>query len=282
MRPLITGSSGLLGSAVSRLFEERHPETVSAGREFLDLEDFWRLRAELERLDPTVVINCAACSDVDVCERDPDLAYRLNRDAALNLARACRAIGATLVHVSTDYVFDGRQSDPYGEESACNPLSVYGESKWEGECEVRREHPDSLIVRTSFLFGPGRPTFLDRVIATAREGGPVRAVLDWVNAPTYTNDLAAAIESLVGRGCRGTVHVTNAGGCSKYEFAREALRLAGLDVSLVVPVRRTDLTLPAARPERTVLDLSRYVSLTGRAPRGWQDAVGAYLGVGRN
>jgi len=277
IRPLITGSAGLLGRAVAGHFERRHPGTCSATREFLDLEDFWRLRAEMERLEPTVVVNCAAYSDVDGCERDPDRAYRENRDAAVNLARACRAIGAMLVHVSTDYVFDGRSDDPYREEDPCGPLQVYGESKLEGETEAMREHPDTLVVRTSFLFGPGRRTFIDRLAERARRGEASRAALDWVNAPTYTPDLAAAIESLVQRGCRGVVHFTNTGGCSKFEFAREALRLAGLDGGLLEPVRRADLRLPAARPERTVLDLSRYAAITGAAPRPWLAAAADYL-----
>jgi dTDP-4-dehydrorhamnose reductase len=282
IRPLITGSTGLLGRAVAGHFERRHPSTCSTTREFLDLEDFWRLRAEMERLEPTVVVNCAAYSDVDGCERDPDRAYRENRDAAVNLARACRAIGAMLVHVSTDYVFDGRSDDPYREEDPPGPLQVYGESKLEGETEAMREHPDTLVVRTSFLFGPGRRTFIDRLAERAQRGEASRAALDWVNAPTYTPDLAAAIESLVRRGCRGVVHFTNTGGCSKFEFAREALRLSGLDGGLLVPVRRADLRLPAARPERTVLDLSRYAAITGAPPRPWLEAAADYLRDGRS
>ena len=277
IRPLVTGSAGLLGRVVARRLEERFPATVSATREFLDLEDFWRLRAELERIDPSVVVNCAGYSDVDGCERNPDRAFRENRDAAVHLARACRAIGARLIHISTDYVFDGRSEGPYREDDACLPLQVYGESKWEGEQEAMREHPDTLLIRTSFLFGPGRNTFIDRALDSARAGKPVRAVLDWVNAPTYTVDLAAAIETLLQAGARGVMHYSNLGGCSKFEFAREVLRQAGFDPNLVEPVRRDDLPLPAARPERTVLDLGRFTELTGAAPRPWPRAVEEYL-----
>src|SRR5262249_7823103 len=141
IRPLITGSTGLLGRAVAESFEERYPATVSSTREFLDLEDFWRLRAEMERLRPTVVVNCAAYADVDGCENDPERAYRVTRDVVVNLARACRAADAQLVHVSTDYVFDGTQLEPFREEEPGNPISIYGESKWEGEREALREHP---------------------------------------------------------------------------------------------------------------------------------------------
>ena len=277
VRPLVTGSSGLLGRVVAERLEHRWRDTVSANREFLDLEDFWRLRAELERLEPTVVVNCAGYTDVDGCERHPDRAFRENRDAAVHLARACRAIGARLIHVSTDYVFDGRSEEPYREDDPAAPLQVYGESKLEGEREALREHPDTLAVRTSFLFGPGRSTFLDRALVSAGAGQPVRAVLDWVNAPTYTLDLARAIEGLISTGARGIVHVSNAGACSKFEFAREVLRLAGFDPALVEPVRRADLSLPAVRPERTVLGLDRFTTLSGAPPRPWQRAVESYL-----
>ena len=276
-RPLITGSTGLLGRAVAAHFENRYPGTVSATREFLDLEDFWRLRAELERLAPSLVVNCAAYSDVDGSERFPDRAFRENRDAVVNLARACRAIGAVMVHISTDYVFDGKSDEPYREEDLCSPLQVYGESKWEGEREAIREHPDMLSIRTSFLFGPGRQTFIDKLIEKGRQGEKVKAALDWVNAPTYTLDLAAAIDELIVRGCRGVVNFSNAGWCSKFEFGREVLRIAGLDPAIVEPVRRADLKLPAARPERTVLDLSRYSAVAGKAPRPWMRTVEEYL-----
>jgi dTDP-4-dehydrorhamnose reductase len=277
IRPLVTGSNGLLGQAVTERFETVWPETVSSTREFLDLEDFWRLRSEMERLAPTLVVNCAAYSDVDGCERHPDRAFRENRDAPVNLARACRAMGIPLVHISTDYVFDGRASEPYREEDAPGPLSVYGESMWEGEREVMREHPDSLIVRTSFLVGPGRPGFLQRSLESAARGERVRAVIDWVNAPTHTRDLAEAIERLARLGSRGLVHFTNQPACSKLEFAREVLRAGGFDPALAEPVRRADLQLPAPRPERTPLDLSRYISLTGAVPRTWQAAIAEHL-----
>jgi dTDP-4-dehydrorhamnose reductase len=277
IRPVVTGSAGLLGQAVARRLEGRFASTVSATREFLDLEDFWRVRAELERLQPTVVVNCATYADVDGCERDPDRAFRENRDTVVNLARACRAISSRLVHISTDYVFDGKRDAPYSEGDLCGPIQVYGESKWEGEREAMREHAHTLVIRTSFLFGPGRPTFIDRVIQSARRGEKIRAVLDWVNAPTSTEDLAVAVEGLIDRDCQGVVHFTNSGGCSKFEFARETLRRTGLDSDLVQPVRLADLGLPAARPERTVLDLSRYTSITRTVPRPWTEAMEAYL-----
>jgi len=277
MRPLVTGSDGLLGHVVAARLEEAHPNTVSATRAFLDITDYYGLCADLERLEPTVVVNAAAFSDVDGCELDPDRALRANRIGPHNLARACRALGARLVHVSTDYVFDGAKPTPYTEEDSPSPIQVYGASKRDGEIAILSELPDALIVRTSFLFGPGRSTFADRVIERARTGETVRAVLDWVNSPTYTLDLAGILVRLVDSEAKGIVHVSNAGTCSKFEFARTACRIAAIDDPSIEPIRRADLPLPAKRPERTPFDLSRVTSLLGSAPRPWEAALEVYL-----
>jgi dTDP-4-dehydrorhamnose reductase len=277
IRPLVTGSEGLLGHVLAERMEQIYPDTVSATRAFLDITDYWGLTAELERLQPNVVINTAAYSDVDGCELDPERALRVNRNGAMHLARACRALGARMVQISTDYVFDGAKGTPYSEEDPASPLQVYGASKRDGELAVLQEDPSALIVRTSFLFGPGRQTFVDRAIERARRGEVVRAVLDWVNSPTYTVDLAAMIVALIETGATGVVHASNSGSCSKFEFARAACRVAAVDDPPIEPVRLADLPLPAKRPERTVFDLGRLGSLLGAPPRGWEEALQAYL-----
>src|SRR6185436_5478584 len=139
------------------------------------------------------------------------------------------ALGARLIQISTDYVFDGTKATPYDEDDKPAPIQVYGASKRDGELAILAEDPGALIVRTFFLFGPGRPTFADRAIERARAGEVVRAVLDWVGSPTYTVDLAAILETLMTMEVSGTVHVANAGACSKFEFARAACRMAGID-----------------------------------------------------
>jgi dTDP-4-dehydrorhamnose reductase len=277
IRPLVTGSEGLFGHVLAERMEESYPDTVSATRAFFDITDYWSMTAELERLEPTVVVNTAAFSDVDGCELDPEKALRVNRTGPHNLARACRALGARLVHISTDYVFDGKKATPYEEDDAPAPIQVYGASKRDGELAVLSELPEALIVRTSFLFGPGRSTFVDRVVERAREGEKVRAVLDWVNSPTYTVDLADIVVRLIESGAKGIVHAANSGSCSKFEFARAACRIAAVDDPPIEPIRLADLPLPAARPERTSFDLTHLGALLGAPPRSWEDALGAYL-----
>jgi len=277
IRPLITGSEGLLGHVLAEQLEGLYPDTISATRTFLDITDYWSLCAELERLQPNVVINTAAFSDVDGCELDPERAFRVNRMGPYFLAKACRALGARLVQVSTDYVFDGTLTRPYTEEDPASPIQVYGASKRDGEIALMAEDPSALVVRTSFLFGPGRMTFVDRALQRARSGEVVRAVLDWVNSPTYTVDLAEMIAALLETDARGILNVSNAGACSKFEFARTACRLAAIDDPPLEAIRLADLPLPAKRPERTPFDLTRVSSFIGRSPRPWDKALEAYL-----
>ena len=277
IRPLVTGSDGLLGHVLAARLEETYPDTVSATRAFLDITDYWGMTAELERLEPNVVINTAAFSDVDGCELDPEKALRVNRTGPHNLAKACRALGAKLIHVSTDYVFDGTKATPYGEDDAPDPIQVYGASKRDGELAVLSELPEALILRTSFLFGPGRPTFVDRAVERARQGEKVRAVLDWVNSPTYTVDLARMVVDLIAADAKGIVHASNSGSCSKFEFARAACRIAAIDDPPIEPIRLSDLPLPAKRPERTPFDLTLLGSLLELPPRSWEEALEAYF-----
>jgi dTDP-4-dehydrorhamnose reductase len=281
-RPLIVGSEGLLGRALAKRLEEAHPETISSTREFLDITDYFGICSEFERLEPTVVINTAAFSDVDGCELDPIRALQVNKIGAHNLARACKTIGARFIHISTDYVFDGTKTTPYVEEDATSPIQVYGASKLDGETAILAELPGALIVRTSFLFGPGRPTFVDRAIERARKNDLVRAVLDWVNSPTYTVDLAEMMVALIARDVSGVLHASNAGACSKFEFARAACGFAGIEDPSIAPIRRADLPLPAKRPERTPFDLTRLTAVLGRAPRSWEEALEDYLVQGES
>jgi dTDP-4-dehydrorhamnose reductase len=277
IRPLITGSDGLLGRVLAERLEETYPDTVSATRAFLDVTDYWGVCAELERLQPTVVISCAAFSDVDGCELHPDTAFRVNRMGAYHVARACVPLHARFIQISTDYVFDGTKPTPYTEEDTASPIQVYGASKRDGETAALAEDPGALILRTSFLFGPGRQTFVDRVVERSRRGESVKAVLDWISSPTYTVDLAQIIAELLTIECSGILNVSNAGACSKFEFARAACRFASVDEASIEPLRRADLPLPAKRPERTAFDLGRLTEVLGRAPRPWEEALEAYL-----
>jgi dTDP-4-dehydrorhamnose reductase len=280
-RILLLGGSGHLGTALAREMESRGLTVDAPPRAEVDLRDA-DLATEVARRAPAAVVNAAAYNDVDGAESEANRAevLRLNRDVPAALARTCREREVPLVHVSTDYVFDGRKGEPYVEDDAVGPLQAYGRSKREGERAVLAACPGALVVRTSTLFGAdGRcgSSFVDAVLARARAAGRVDVVRLPVSSPTYAPDLARALLALLDAGAAGIVHVANAGGCSRLELAREALRQAGLEREVVLR-ERTDVPPGAPRPAYSVLDTARYRRITGRSMRPWQEAVREHVG----
>ncbi len=238
-------------------------------------------RRTIVELHPSIVINCAGYTDVDRAESEPELALAVNGTGAGAVARACAEVGAHLVHISTDYVFDGSRRRPYPENAVPRPLSAYGRSKLEGERQVRAALDRALIVRSAWLFGPGRPGFVDKVLERARRGQEVRVVTDQVGSPTYTRDLARALLTLARRRVFGLVHLVNQGQASRFELARQCLRLAGLDPELVRPATTAELgTAPAPRPPFSVLESRRAARLLGGPLPTWLDALERYLAEG--
>ena len=214
---------------------------------------------------------------MDAAEAEPLAAFAVNAAAPHFLARAARDAGALLVHVSTDYVFDGTASRPYREDDLPRPLGAYGASKLAGEHLVAAAGGEHLVVRTSGVLGRGGSdqkggSFVERIVAQARAGRPLRVVADQVFAPTCASDLAESLVALVRAGARGLVHVTNAGSCSWHELAVAALAAAGLETP-VERIRAADLSLPARRPAYSVLDTSRALALGLPPPRHWKDAL---------
>jgi dTDP-4-dehydrorhamnose reductase len=283
-RPLVLGADGLLGGHLTRRLGRRYPHTVSSTRAELDLADRFRIPVELERLRPTVVINCAAWSDVDGCERDPARAMTVNRDGPAALARSCRAMGARLFHLSSDYVFDGEKEGEYREDDPARPVNLYGQSKYEGERAVLEEGGDALVLRVSFLFGPGRPTWVDRIAAVARgEGETIRAVDGWSVKPTYTLDVGEAIEILLDHPVRGVLHFAGGPALTRLAFARRVMAAAGGREEAVEAVPIESLALPARRPRQSALDTGRFARLIGWSPRPWLEGLREYLaGSGRD
>jgi dTDP-4-dehydrorhamnose reductase len=278
----VTGSYGQLGSALLALLAESGTSASGCDIDELDVADPEAVRARIEQLPrPLVWANAAAFTQVDRCEREPELARRANALAPAVLAEVCAETGARLVHVSTDYVFPGDADRPYREDDPTGPRSVYGRTKLEGEEAVLSACEDFLVVRTSWVFGAGR-NFIAAVLEQAarrRDGsasGPLRVVDDQTGRPTYAVDLARALVALVGAGARGLVHFANAGAATWWELARYALDRAGYRDVAIDRIRTDDLHTDARRPTWSVLDTSRAEAL-GVKPRRWQDAVDDYL-----
>ncbi|MEE9230719.1 MAG: dTDP-4-dehydrorhamnose reductase [Acidobacteriota bacterium] len=272
--PLILGTGGRLGRQAETTLSRLYPATIAATRAEIDITDYFRMRGELERLEPTLVINCAAASGVDVCERQPDLAVRVNSDGAANAARACREVGARFIHVSTDQVFDGNKGSPYLEDDIPRPISKYGASKLEGERRVLKEFPEALVVRTSWLFGPCGGDFVEHVLEEARAGHSLSGVTDQVASPTYTPDLIQALLLLAETPTHGVIHFVNGGTCNRFDFACQVAEAAGLEGGLQrVQLRWKDLGFPASRPSYSALSTTRYRSITSREPRDWKEAL---------
>ena len=285
-RWLVAGCRGQLGCALERLLSECEGAEVVAAVDLpeVDLADEAAVAALFDGLGaspPDVVINAAAFTHVDRCEREPEVAQRSNADAPDRLARACGERGSLLVHVSTDYVFPGDSQTPYAEHDAPAPRSAYGRTKLEGERRVQAVSSDFLIVRTSWVFGRGR-NFIAAILGQAEQrrsgatDGPLRVVADQHGRPTYAADLAAAILALVEAGAGGLYHIANAGVATWWDLARATLDEAGFKDLSVERIRTDELDLDAPRPAWSVLDTSKAEGL-GVILRPWREAVAAYL-----
>ena len=280
MRVAVVGASGQLGSALVQVLEGAQLQTVSLGHERVEVTRAANVTAVLEQEHPDVVVNTAAFHKVEECEREPGRAFEVNALGALNVARACQALGARCVYVSTDYVFDGTKSEPYTEEDTPKPVNVYGASKLAGEHLVLQTCPDALVVRVASLFGGrgarGKGTnFVLTMLDRAHRGEPLRVVNDIRMSPTYTLDAAEAILQLIERGVVGVFHVVNEGRCTWYEFARKIVEISGLEVP-VEPVSHGAFPARARRPVNSSLATERLAGL-GIRLRPWTDALGDYL-----
>jgi dTDP-4-dehydrorhamnose reductase len=279
-RVLITGGGGQLASDLEELL--RDTATVSAPpRVDLDITDDASVERAFAEVRPDVVINCAAFHNVEVCEREEDQAFSVNVRAVKRLAERCADGDSKLVHLGTNYVFDGTSGEPYREDDAPNPESTYALSKLAGEYAALTYAPDALVVRSSGLYGlhgsaSKGGNFVQRMIARARDQGQLKMVADQRLTPTYTADLAQALVQCVERDVSGRLHLTNAGECSWYEFTVAIMELAGIEVPIEA-VQTTRSPGAARRPLNGVL-ASPAADAAGIWPlRGWREALGAYL-----
>lgn len=241
----VTGARGQLGREVVEA-AGAHPATV-------DVTDRDAVLAAVTELRPDRIVHCAAYTDVDGCELDPERAFAVNALGTRNVVEAAGLVGAHVTYISTDYVFDGDADRPYAEWDPVRPVSVYGASKLAGEREVR---PDDAVVRTSWLCGRYGSNFVTAVLRLAAERDELTMVDDQVGCPTLADDLAGMVVRLSREARRGVIHVTNQGVVSRYELAREILMAAGRDPAQVTPIKTADLQppRPAARPAYSVLD----------------------------
>ena len=276
MKILLTGAHGMLAREIIGSCDSAH-QLELRDLEHLDITCAQAVEQEVRALNPDLVINCAAFTDVDGCESRQEHAFAVNGQAPGNLARACRQTGARLCHISTDFVFDGSKGIPYLESDPVNPLSVYGASKAAGEAAIRAElGENALIIRTSWMFGAGGPNFVSTILRLAAQQDEIRVVYDQVGCPTYAVDCAQALWQLVDNQASGIVHVCNSGVCSWYEFARETVRLAGL-MCRVTPVTSDEFPRPARRPSYSVMYTGKYSCLAGAQLQPWKQALTAFL-----
>lgn len=274
MKILVTGANGMVGRATIEHCAARGDEVFAYDRQSLDITDEANVRKTFARERPDAVINCAAWTDVDACESDAGRAYRVNAHAPELLAASCRRIGASLVTISTDYVFDGAKEGFYTQRDDPHPTNVYGAAKLQGERLAQAASARTTVVRTGWIFGRGGTNFLATVIERARRGERLKAITDMYGTPTYAKDLAARLRALAEIDLPGVYHVVNGGaGASFEEFARAAIEVSGCKGVELESVSAPSLRRPAPRPTNSRLRclLSEAVGL---APmRDWREAL---------
>ncbi|HET6180181.1 MAG TPA: dTDP-4-dehydrorhamnose reductase [Candidatus Sulfotelmatobacter sp.] len=274
MKVMILGASGLLGKELMR--EWSGDEVVGLSSVDVDIRDAKKVHeVVVEMVRPEWIVLAAAYTNVDECESHPDLAFAVNRDGAVNVAKVAKRAGARLLFLSTDYVFDGKKTSPYEAGDARSPQSVYGLSKAEAEARLQEVLPECCIARTSWLFGTGGKCFPDTILKLAASRPTLDVVNDQRGSPTYSVDLARAIIQLCRKGASGIVHVTNAGDCSWFEFAREIVKDSGLTTE-VRPVSSQQMARPAPRPAYSILS-SASLQRWGVVMPEWRDALLRYL-----
>jgi len=276
MDAVVIGARGLLGQDIVKEGERRGWSLLTPRRDDLDITRQESIAEYFSHMKPDWIINCAAYVEVDKAEEEQEMAFELNANGALAVARASLETGAKLVHISTDYVFDGSKQTPYTEDDETHPLGIYAESKLRGEQLIMSANPSSIIARTAWLYGTGRENFPSKILRAALEGHPLKIVADRVGSPTYTVDLSYAIAEMMDRSIdAGIYHVVNRGAASWHDIVREMLASANVNVPLE-RASNADYPTPAKRPLYSVLSGRKLAALNITLPT-WQDAVRRYV-----
>lgn len=285
---LVVGCRGMLGTDLMDRLERAGLARLGLDLPELDITKADQTLAAIDRIHPWLVINCAAYTAVDRAEQDQAPAFAVNREGPANLAAACAAFGAPLIHISTDYVFDGSKPGPYREDDPAAPLGVYGLSKWQGEEAVRARLARHVIVRTAWLYGRHGPNFVHTMLRLMAQHETVKVVADQYGCPTWTGHLAAALTAIAGRiHCEpentpwGTYHYTGLGATTWHGFAvaiaEQAGRTRPLAVRQVLPITTAEYPTPARRPANSVLDCSKIQTAFGVAARPWLPTLARFL-----
>ena len=278
MKLLVTGVTGQLGSEVVTVLAEQGHEVIAADRERINFLQPQQAAAVVQAERPDWVINCAAYTQVDRAESEPQAAFTINRDTPAQLARAVADHGGRFLQLSTDFVFDGSQRHPYLEEDEPNPLGVYGQSKLEGERIVLEAQPNAVILRTAWVYGVHGHNFVKTMLRLAGEGKPLRVVCDQIGTPTWTRDIVMAITALLEQQAAGTFHFTAAGETSWQGFANaifEEAVAAGIELQTTQaePIPTSEYPTAATRPAYSVLDTTKIRPYLSASIPGWRDSL---------
>ena len=274
MKILVTGAKGMLGTDLCCELAVDHQVTG------IDIQDIDITSEEAIKkiigYHPEFIIHCAAMTNVDGCEKDPDAAYAVNGLGTKNVVLACRQLDAAMLYISTDFVFDGTKGEPYCEWDEPNPLGHYGKSKLAGEKSVRGLMEKFYIVRTSWLYGKQGRNFISTILAKAKGTGTIKVVNDQVGSPTYARDLCRAIARLISSNKYGTYHLSNSGICSWFDLAKKAVELSGIKAE-VLPISSSDYPTPTKRPAYSVLRNFCWERTFGETLRPWEEGLKDYL-----
>lgn len=277
---LVTGANGQLGSELKKIGFSPLDEVFFTDVAELDITDRKAVESYVSRNDIDTIVNCAAYTAVDRAEEEPEKAELINVKAVENLVEVASREGCLLVHVSTDYVFDGTASEPYTEKSPVNPQTVYGRTKLAGERAVKKSGCLAIIIRTAWLYSEYGSNFVKTILRLAKEKGELNVVADQVGTPTYAADLASAIVHVLADDCvaekTGVYHFSNEGVCSWYEFAQEIVRLGGVKCN-VNAVSTADYPAKAHRPAYSVLDKTKIKQVFGVTVPEWKEALGRMM-----
>ena len=276
MKILITGANGMLGTDLKEVL--KNEEVIATDLPEVDITNKEQIVDFVNKHNPDVIINSAAYTDVDGCETNETIAYDVNVKGCENLAIAAKQSESTLVHISTDYVFNGDNTKPWEENDKTGPISVYGKTKLQGELAIKKTFNNFFIIRTAWLYGINGNCFPKTMLDLSKNHKEISVVNDQVGSPTYTNDLAIAISQLIKTDYYGTYHVTNSGSCSWYEFAKLIFELSKIDVE-VKPVTTSEFPRPAPRPKYSVLSNNMWKNNGFEPLRDYKIAIEEYLNL---